>query len=262
MTENVVLQYDRRGMVLLASYLPIHYCTRAAQDLLQQKRGKVLIVTGFYAYGAGETDGPAGAYFLAFALKNLGFSPIIVTDKYNFSYFSDKTIEVILFHPQNIAELLYNCHALISIERCGRAVDGQYYNMKKENISTKTPPLDDLFVAGKDILQIGIGDGGNEIGMGNLQSIIEKELNIIPSCIKCHHLIVATTSNWGAYGLINELGRATQLSLLPLSLDIETFTQDIIKKGAKDGISSLSTPTIDGFSLNIECDIVEQLRKL
>ena len=137
-----------------------------------------------------------------------------------------------------------------------------FYNMKKGNITAYTPPIDEFFVVGKDILQIGIGDGGNEIGMGNLKSVIERDLNIIPSCINCHHLIVATVSNWGAYGLINELGREVNMSLLPPCTDIEIFTNDIVKKGAKDGISCLSAPTIDGFPLNIECDIVDQLRNL
>ncbi|MBO4739171.1 MAG: DUF4392 domain-containing protein [Bacteroidales bacterium] len=262
MTEDIVLQYDKRGMNLLATHLPLHYCTKAARELLQQKRGKVLIVTGFYAGGVGETDGPAGAYFLALALQRLNFSPIIVTDKYSFSYFADKQIKVVLFQENNIADLLHNCQAMISVERCGRAIDGQYYNMKKGNITAYTPPIDEFFVVGKDILQIGIGDGGNEIGMGNLKSVIERDLNIIPSCINCHHLIVATVSNWGAYGLINELGREVNMSLLPPCTDIEIFTNDIVKKGAKDGISCLSAPTIDGFPLNIECDIVDQLRNL
>ena len=61
-------------------------------------------------------------------------------------------------------------HAM-SIERCGRSADGAPRNMRGEDISAYTTPLDDLFSAGPWDT-IAIGDGGNEIGMGRLAASV------------------------------------------------------------------------------------------
>ena len=55
---------------------------------------------------------------------------------------------------------------LISIERCGMSKDRKYYNMRKVEVSEHTAKIDHLFL--EFPTSIGIGDGGNEIGMGNL----------------------------------------------------------------------------------------------
>ena len=55
---------------------------------------------------------------------------------------------------------------LLSIERCSRSRDDTYLNMRSVDISDQTARLDYLFES--DIPSVGIGDGGNEIGMGNL----------------------------------------------------------------------------------------------
>ena len=59
---------------------------------------------------------------------------------------------------------------LISIERCGLTKDGTYLNMRDVDISPQTARLDHLFL--QHPRTIGIGDGGNEIGMGNLAQFI------------------------------------------------------------------------------------------
>lgn len=43
---------------------------------------------------------------------------------------------------------------LVAIERSGRAGDGNYYNMRGVNIKHLVDPIDDLFVAAKDIAGI------------------------------------------------------------------------------------------------------------
>ena len=96
--------------------------------------------------------------------------------------------------------------ALIAVERCGRAKDGKYYSMRKKDISAVTPPLDELFLRKpSNCISIGIGDGGNEIGMGCYHDLLAAHCDIIPSCVRCDFPIMATVSNWGAYGLIAAL---------------------------------------------------------
>ncbi len=98
-------------------------------------------------------------------------------------------------------------HAL-SIERCGRSADGAPRNMRGEDISAFTTPLDELFLAGP-WQRIAIGDGGNEIGMGSLPaSLIGAHVahgETIACATPADHLIVAGVSNWGAYALIGAL---------------------------------------------------------
>lgn len=40
---------------------------------------------------------------------------------------------------------------LLAIERSGRAEDGNYYNMRGVNLKHLVDPIDDLFIAAKDI---------------------------------------------------------------------------------------------------------------
>lgn len=43
---------------------------------------------------------------------------------------------------------------LVAIERSGRAEDGNYYNMRGVNLKHLVDPIDDLFIAAKDIAGI------------------------------------------------------------------------------------------------------------
>ena len=55
---------------------------------------------------------------------------------------------------------------LIAIERCSFTTPGRYQNARGEDTSEYHAKLDYLFKHHDNT--IGIGDGGNEIGMGNL----------------------------------------------------------------------------------------------
>ena len=59
---------------------------------------------------------------------------------------------------------------LIAIERCGFTSDKKYRNMHGNDISEYNARVDYLF--SDDTPSVGIGDGGNEIGMGNLEQEI------------------------------------------------------------------------------------------
>jgi hypothetical protein len=79
--EDIIHQNDRRGISALRCHLAPAPCEAAASLLLEQ-RGRVLIATGFYVGGAGETDGPLGALALGAALASLGYTVDYVTDDY------------------------------------------------------------------------------------------------------------------------------------------------------------------------------------
>ena len=65
---------------------------------------------------------------------------------------------------------------------------------------------------------VGIGDVGNEIGMGNLaRALILEEVTPYPALTKTAQTIIATTSLWGAYGLVAALSMLTGRDLLPIA---------------------------------------------
>ena len=80
------------------------------------------------------------------------------------------------------------------------------HNMRGYDISPFTAPAHLLFESRPPgVVTIGIGDGGNEIGMGKLPWEVLRANIVLGGKIACRvptqHLLVAGTSNWGAYAL-------------------------------------------------------------
>jgi hypothetical protein len=263
-TEDVILSHDRRGISALRRHLPADFCREAAAFVLESKKqsqGPAIITTGFYIAdaGAAETDGPPGALAIGRALHSLGFSVIYVTDKHALPLLSggmtgkDEVIEFpITDHSssQRFAEhILNNTHPslLISIERCGLNIDHQYLNMAGEDITEHTAKVDYIFSGRCDSL--GIGDGGNEIGMGNLAAHMSdvETLPRKPALTRVSRLIIASVSNWGVYGLIGALSRMIGQDLLPpVEWEKETI-QEMVARGAVDGVSGQKRTAVDSF---------------
>ncbi len=111
-------------------------------------------------------------------------------------------------------------------------------------------PLDGLFLL-SDVPSVGIGDGGNEIGMGNLAAGIQGRLGRVPCAVRTDRLIIATVSNWGALGLCGALGQ------LPTQAELLSAYELCPQAGLVDGLTGESAMTEDGFPL----DYVLKLRK-
>jgi len=61
-----------------------------------------------------------------------------------------------------------------------------------------------LALSSNKITTIGIGDGGNELGMGKVHQQIKQKVpmgNTIASNISCDYLITCGVSNWGGFGV-------------------------------------------------------------
>ena len=129
--EQLILGHSRRGMDMLADLLPADFCADAGRFVLEWPRGRVLLITGFYVDGKGETDGPPGTRLLFDALTRLGFSPLVVTDHFCTDYFRTSGLPFVTFGPEageeDLRALLDREKpvGLISTERCGRTADGQ-----------------------------------------------------------------------------------------------------------------------------------------
>lgn len=258
--EELVLQYGGRGMNVLYPFLPKDSFRKAAWDILALKRGCFVIATGFYRNGTAETDGPIGAWVLAHALSRLGFTPVFVTDRYAVDFFARENFKSICVPLNNSrhnggimpAETLLgrlNPVGMLAIERCGKNAEGAYANMRGDNIGYYTAPVDELFVYAKKcgITTYGIGDGGNEIGMGNLAEEIRRYLEISPCMTETDYLLLASVSNWAAYALVRMLELLAGKKLLPSPEAVRDYFYSIVRLGSVDGVTGENAMTVDGF---------------
>ncbi len=261
---------------------------RAASALAAADSCRVGLITGFFvplgAPPAAETDGPVGAALLARGFAEIGIPCRLTTDEpchnacavaLRAAGVPEVPIDAVPVDAP-LAPVIQTwrtagiTHAL-SIERCGRSPDGSPRNMRGEDISAHTAPLDDLFAA-SPWDTIAIGDGGNEIGMGALPLELiagEVEHGETIGCVTpASHLIVAGVSHWGAYALIGALAviredwRHTLLRCLDENLDrhiLETMLRD---GPAVDGVSRRQAATIDNFDLTFHHDKLRQVRRL
>ena len=268
--EDILLLHSTRGMNILREHCAPDFCHEAARCIYDAPRGNVLLTTGFYVGGFGETDGPPGTMFLAKALYLLGFNPIIVTDDYCQGFFMTEHIQTVYVNNDmdeaDYAAMLdqYAPTLLISIERCGRNIQGDYANMRGVSIADHNARVDWLFELGarRGIPSVGVGDGGNEIGMGNLKEVISNELSLVPCEVEVSHLVIATVSNWGAYGLCACLEELSGQPLLPrYSTDMD-YLQYIVDLGAVDGVTKDHVPTVDSYPTEIKHEILDKLYAL
>jgi len=148
--------------------------------------------------------------------------------------------------------------AIISIERPGQAADGGYYNMRGESISENTACFD-TFMNLSECPTIAIGDGGNEIGMGNITAALQ-ELDIVPAATTCDELIIADVSNWGAYGIISFLSVWHDRDLLAeiVPLDILRYISEL---GSVDGVTRINQLTEDGLESSEGESVLLELRR-
>ena len=259
--EQLLVDKNPRGMRTLYDAIESGSYLRAAQ-LMNNNLGKVLIGTGFPVNNTFETDGPVGAIALYNAIKKLGGNPVIVCENPLLSLL-EGTFNTCEIRPNenSAAKLLkkYQPSLIISIERPGKASDGKYYNMRGVNITSKCADFDSI-VLNADCPTICIGDGGNEVGMGNVNTVLQK-LNINPSITKCEELIVADVSNWGAHGLLGILSRLTDKDLLA-DWDNQAVLTYLSNGGSVDGVTGKNTLTEDGMDSSISQNIVHKLRKI
>jgi D-glutamate cyclase len=174
------------------------------------------------------------------------------------------------------AEGVSDSHRLADFEQLVPEADRNHcHNMRGECIDAHTAPLHRLFELAANrgsIRTIGIGDGGNEIGMGSIPwHELHRRLSgpgaaRVPCRIATDWTIVAGVSNWGGQAL------AAATLLLANKVDAaRSWTTDqqhqalerLVTEGpAVDGITRLQQPTVDGLPFLTYIQPWEGLRRL
>jgi hypothetical protein len=174
----------------------------------------------------------------------------------------------------------------VAIERSGRAKDGSYYTMRGFSMDSLVAPIDSLLTldcqcsgesdpTGARRTCTGIGDGGNEAGMGKVLGAVQAHIpngQLIASVTTCDALITAGVSNWGGYGLVaaaEVLLKASagdsqsvdrQIDLVPTADEERAVAEAMICSGARDGISGALDGSVDGMPLETHLAVLGELR--
>jgi hypothetical protein len=262
--EDLLVARNLRGMKDVQPSLTPGYFARASR-LIDQASGTVLIGTGFPVLDTFETDGPVGAIVLYNVIKHLGAKPVIVcgaplskalASDYNVF---EIAVDALANSQSEAASALQQLQPelIISIERPGLSEQGGYFNMRGEDISPRCASFDE-FLTQAQCPTIGIGDGGNEIGMGNIKQAI-KQLDITPAATPCDELLIADVSNWAAHGVIALLSHWHQQDLFALTdpLDVLKYISD---RGSVDGVTRANTLTEDSLPASAGDQLVNQLK--
>lgn len=147
-----------------------------------------------------------------------------------------------------------------TFEECvPEAARGRCHNMRGSDIDAWTAPLHALFEDSRrlEVRTIGIGDGGNEIGMGAIdwgdlrRRLQGPQAGRIVCRVATDWNIIAGTSNWGALALaaaVAVLDHRTEVLAEWTRARHRAVLEDVVQHGpAVDGVTGRQEPTVDGL---------------
>jgi hypothetical protein len=284
--------------------------TLTAAQLIKEvvkPRDFVLITTGFRPPPnfIQETDGPLGAVTLARALS-IAFDaqPLLLIEEFSKNILiaalrgigidvvaTNKPSAIragqaaVLSFPiefekaEDEAESLlneYNPSLVVAIEKAGRNKKGKYHNMGGLDVSPYHAKIEPLFEKAHKCgaLTIGIGDGGNEVGMGNIREAVEKFVPYGHECqcpckgglaaeSKVDTLVVSAISNWGGYGIEACIAYiADKPEALHKPQHEEAILKSAVGAGAIDGIIGRAEQSVDNVRGTIHSVLIDVLCEL
>ncbi|MDC7235436.1 MAG: DUF4392 domain-containing protein [Spirochaetales bacterium] len=273
---ETVIQQDpgNRGLEQWAVQGPMR---QAVESLI--KGDHIYLATGFFILRAGqiETDGPPGAIVLADALVKCGKKVTLIYDDH-----SDAIMQAGLAYgnsriqtrPLPVRETVDPEHFLeedvthlVALERPGKASDGKYYNFRGQDISDYHFSLDELFrrCPGDGVQTIGIGDGGNELGMGVIAHRVRDFHQLdrpFDSVVEADYCVCAGVSNWAGYAMAALLSALYGQNVMLPPHTLWSLLQNIVSSGAVDGVSAKAECTVDGLEASWEKDQYSRMYNL
>jgi hypothetical protein len=268
-----------RGLAELFAACPGDFAA-ACRSIVGQVNPSINVDTGFYIPSgkpsAFETDGPLGAIFLFRALTHclpeaeVGVSSLPACVEVLqigaaaaglecvHSRWTDEFIGPTAHLVRGQRDDRQTTHD-IALEHVGQAGDEKYYTMRGLDITRFTRPVDTDYMSDPEIREyrtIGIGDGGNEIGMGKIphETVVKNIPNgdLIHCRVPTDHLIVAGVSNWGAYALAAGVYVLRGVKAPAGLFDPErerAILEVMVREGPLvDGVSGEQTATVDGLT--------------
>jgi hypothetical protein len=245
----------------------------ACRSIAEHPAPRIGIVTGFMIPSVepptGETDGPPGALFLARSFHHLGIPSVLLSDMAGYSalwagleHLGLSTGVPLVDLPMNldVAAVRHSARPvthLIAIERSGPTATGRNHTMRGRDVTDLMAPAHSLFEGMRDYETIGIGDGGNEIGMGKVPAAtIARNIpngDVVACRTTTDHLIVAGVSNWGAWalaaGVMALLGKIDD-GLFDVDRERELLDVLVNRGPLVDGVSGQRTATVDGLAFD------------
>lgn len=231
---EAAVQRDEGGRGLVDLVLPPGELEAAARALYHAPNdGPVAILTGFPCMldhtPPTETDGLPGALAIARACLALNKPCVLLIEQCNAAVLqagvdalvdrpvTSAILRVDVFPPgpqwgpteeARLSALAQEIIFVVAIERAGPAAsDGHFYTMRGRQMDEVLAPLERLLdLVPASVQSIGIGDGGNEVGMGKVLGRIMASTRIgkaeqIACCTSTTWLLAASVSNWGGTAL-------------------------------------------------------------
>lgn len=238
--------------------------------------------------GLTETDGPVGAGYLARVIEQcLGAVPLLVVEEtlVPFAEVALRSAGLIVAdvdtalrskqgpHNASVAAVVpfttswddaadearalfdrLSPAAVVGIELPGSNADGEFHNVTARLVPTGLVTKADALMreaAARSALTIGIGDGGNELGMGFVTDAVREHLtggDRIAPVTDVDVLVVGCISNWAGVGIGAALAALAGKSELLRTVDITRITERLSDAGAIDGLTSYVDPKNDGTS--------------
>lgn len=250
--------------------------------------------------GLTETDGPVGAAVLARVLEEAwGAVPVVVTEGRLIPYAQvslracglilgsldqalaskpgppTASVAAVVPFPSDPQAATAQAERLldtlqpavaIAVEMPGRGVDGRYHNVSGREVpSNLVADADRLFMAARrrGVLTVGIGDGGNELGMGNISETVARVVpqgELLAARTPVDLVVAASVSNLGAFALAAALAaRAGRPDVLD-AIDVGRVIERCADAGAVDGLSARPDPLSDGTPVCINRALWEIMR--
>lgn len=282
----------------------------AALKLTQTvKEGDIVyIMTGFVLrpYKKAEMDGIVSAALLCRALVlAFGAKPVIVCPQANYEAVKQLapcvglhlredmaelreipvSMGVICFTddaalaPKQADEIIERDHpaAVISVECPGANEKGVYHNAVGLDVTELEAKQDVLFekLQAMGVLNIAIGDLGNEIGMGAIGETLRRYIPYagkndcrcgcgggIAARTRADNLITATVSDWGCYAMIAALSYLMENPDIMHTPELERKTMETACRSGMIDMYGWMIPAIDGFGPEINLPIVALMREL
>jgi hypothetical protein len=258
----------------------------------------------------GELDGPPGAALLARSLhrvlgivpffliekellpamhataRSAGFS-VLPPDQALSAFDSEAPIHAasVLEFPSGTARAIaeserlittYHPAAVIAIEKGSANRKGIIHNARGQDTTASMAKVDELVREARrtGVPSIGIGDGGNEIGMGMIADTVREHVRFGDRCAcpcgggiapleATDVLVTASVSNWGAYGIAACLAVLTNQpnALHNEQMELRTL-REAADAGLIDGNTGYVDPGADGIPAPTHAAIITLLTQL